>query len=104
MVCSIRRLCFLQVKKASLQKSISSLIATGSTCLTAAIETATEMFTSVVEEKDVTNQIIFLTDLCSTVDTVNDEKKLLTAIKANAERGIFTSVVGVGMVCTYVSI
>lgn len=89
----------LQVKKQSLQNGISSLIASGSTCLTAAIETATAMFTSVVEEKDSTNRIIFLTDLCSTVDSVNDEKKLLSTIQANAGRGIFTSVVGVGMVC-----
>jgi len=58
------------------------------------------MFTdSVIEEKGTTNRIIFLTDLCSTVDSVNDEKKLLNTIKANAQRGIFTSVVGVGMVC-----
>ena len=89
----------LQVKKQDLHNSISSLIASGSTCLTAAIETATDMFTSVVEEKDVTNRVIFLTDLCSTVDSVNDEKKLLATIKANAGRGIFASVVGVGMVC-----
>ena len=90
---------FGQVKKSDLQKSITSLIASGSTCLTAAIETATDMFTSVIEERDTTNRIIFLTDLCSTVDSVNDEKKLLTTIKTNAERGIFTSVVGIGMVC-----
>ena len=89
-----------QVKKPSLQKSISSLMASGSTCLSAAIETATDMFTdNVIEEKGTTNRIIFLTDLCSTVDSVNDEKKLLSTIKANAQRGIFTSVVGIGMVC-----
>ena len=99
LVCFIRIIC-TQVKKSGLQKSIASLLATGSTCLSAAIETATDMFTdNVIEEKDTTNRIIFLTDLCSTVDSVNDEKKLLNTIKANAQRGIFTSVVGVGMVC-----
>jgi len=77
-------------------------MATGSTCLSAAIETATDMFTdNVMEERGTTNRIIFLTDLCSTVDSVNDEKKLLSTIKANAQRGIFTSVVGVGMVCRF---
>ena len=87
-----------QVKKATLQSNISSLIASGSTCLTEAIECATNMFSGVVEDTNATNRIIFLTDLCSTVDSVNDEKKLLATIQANAERAIFTSVVGIGMV------
>ena len=87
-----------QVKKSALLDGIGSLIASGSTCLTAAIKTATDMFVKVIEEKNATNRIIFLTDLCSTVDSVNDEKKLLATIQANAGRGIFTSVVGVGMV------
>lgn len=45
-----------------------------------------------------TSRVIFLTDLCSTVDSVNDEKKLLSTIKQNADRGIYTTVVGIGMV------
>ena len=75
------------------------MIASGSTWLSAAIDQAIDMFTSVIERQNSTNRIIFLTDLCSTVDSVNDEKKLLATIKANAGRGIFTSVVGIGMVC-----
>ena len=67
--------------------------------MTQAIEVATNMFTGVAEDTNATNRIIFLTDLCSTVDSVNDERKLLATIQANAERGIFTSVVGIGMVC-----
>ena len=90
----------MQVKKQKLQNSIDSLIASGSTCLTAAIDQAIDLFTtSVIEQRNSTNRIIFLTDLCSTVDSVNDEKKLLATIQANAGRGIFTSVVGLGMVC-----
>ena len=90
----------MQVKKQKLQNSIDSLIANGSTCLTAAIDQAIDLFTtSVIEQRNSTNRIIFLTDLCSTVDSVNDEKKLLATIQANAGRGIFTSVVGLGMVC-----
>ena len=72
--------------------------------MTEAIECATSMFTSAVEDPNATNRIIFLTDLCSTVDSVNDEKKLLMTIKANAERSIFTSVVGIGMVCMSVTL
>ena len=52
-----------------------------------------------VEHTHSTSRIIFLTDLCSTVDSVNDEHKLLSTIKKNAERGIYTTVVGIGMVC-----
>ena len=32
------------------------------------------------------------------MDSVNDEKRLLSTIKQNADRGIYTTVVGIGMV------
>lgn len=48
--------------------------------------------------------MIFLTDLCSTVDSANDERKLLDTIKSNAERGIYTTVVGIGMVSLEINI
>ena len=88
----------MQVKKYVLRSGINSLIASGSTCLTAAIDQAIHLFNGVVEKQNSTNRIIFLTDLCSTVDSVNDEKNLLATIQANAGSGIFTSVVGLGMV------
>ena len=54
------------------------------------------------EAANTTNRIIFLTDLQSTCDTANDEKRLLSTIRSNADAGIYTTVVGIGMVRTYV--
>ena len=59
-------------------------------------------FTSSAEAANATNRIIFLTDLQSTCDSVNDEKRLLSTIRSNADAGVYTTVVGIGMVCTYV--
>ena len=59
-------------------------------------------FTSSAEAANATNRIIFLTDLQSTCDSVNDEKRLLSTIRSNADAGVYTTVVGIGMVCTCV--
>ena len=50
------------------------------------------------EHSHASSRVVFLTDLCSTVDSANDEKRLLNTIKTNADRGIYTTVVGIGMV------
>ena len=59
-------------------------------------------FTSSAEAANATNRIIFLTDLQSTCDSVNDEKRLLSTIRSNADAGVYTTVVGIGMVCMYI--
>lgn len=59
---------------------------------------------AVGEHSDASSRVIFLTDLCSTVDSVNDERKLLETIKSNADRGIYTTVVGIGMVSLHHSV
>ena len=64
--------------------------------------THTTHFTSSAEAANATNRIIFLTDLQSTCDSVNDEKRLLSTIRSNADAGIYTTVVGIGMVRAYV--
>jgi uncharacterized protein YegL len=85
------------VNKSQLKREIGLLRAHGLTCLTAAIDCATDMFNTPFEHANSTSRVIFLTDLCSTVDSVNDEKRLLSTIKQNADRGIYTTVVGIGM-------
>jgi len=92
------------INKVKLRREICALRPYGATCLSAAIDCATQMFSSVGEGSHTSSRVIFLTDLCSTVDSANDERKLLDTIKSNAERGIYTTVVGIGMVSLEISI
>lgn len=86
-----------KVNKSKLKKEIDALRAYGTTCLSAAIDCATDMFSEAGEHSHASSRVVFLTDLCSTVDSANDEKRLLNTIKTNADRGIYTTVVGIGM-------
>jgi Ca-activated chloride channel family protein len=81
-----------------LKSKIGSLKASGSTNLSAAAQCATDMYKSAGEGMKTSNRIIFLTDLNSTVDSENDEKQLLKMLQTSADRGIYTTVVGIGMV------
>ena len=52
---------------------------------------------SLGEKKNEFSRIIFMTDLNSTVDSVADEKSLLSRITSNSKNNIYTTVVGIGM-------
>ena len=67
-------------------------------CVYCLVHACIHIFLLSVEHANSTSRVIFLTDLCSTVDSVNDEKRLLSTIKQNADRDIYTTVVGIGMV------
>ncbi|XP_065828395.1 uncharacterized protein [Oscarella lobularis] len=81
----------------SMKTKIESLCPGGMTDLTKAAVSATDLFAKAREGKRTSNRIIFFTDLNSTVDSANDEKRLLSTLKKNATAGIYTTVVGIGM-------
>lgn len=70
----------------------------GLTCFGVVMHHLATSLVCIGEGSHTSSRVIFLTDLCSTVDSANDERKLLDTIKSNAERGIYTTVVGIGMV------
>ncbi|XP_062501858.1 uncharacterized protein LOC134178963 [Corticium candelabrum] len=82
---------------AKIKDTIKSLKAGGSTNLSAAAQCATDLYKTAGESTKSSNRIIFLTDLNSTVDSHNDEKRLLAMLQTNSQQGIYTTVVGIGM-------
>jgi Ca-activated chloride channel family protein len=86
------------IEVAKLKEQIIQIKTIGGTSLSAGITTGTAQYTDVLKKNDpeVENRLIFLTDMCPNAGTT-DGKSLFDMAKANADKKVYTTFVGLGV-------
>jgi len=86
-----------KLDKNKLKNTVSSTKSGGGTVIMSAITAANQLISKIAKDIDHASQetrIIFVTDMC---DSSRETNNLLQSIQKNANQGIFTSVIGVGI-------
>lgn len=79
---------------ADARAAVNEIRAGGSTNLTRAANLGTELINGLKEipDRKSTSRLIFMTDLCSTANDVDDEKTLVQLLKDNSKASIYSTV------------